>query len=88
MANESVYEMLLQEAKIRHRRSIRWFIGCNAPSISLGFFKEGWDVLLGASMTEQLVDDKHMNFFFCDLLQLNCLEMFSVYVYCCRRHFK
>lgn len=51
MPNTLLFRQLIQIAKKKHRESIQWFIGGNAPLMGIRFDKEGWEVLLGARMS-------------------------------------
>ncbi|XP_067648148.1 ADP-dependent glucokinase [Eurosta solidaginis] len=54
MPNKKLFRELIQTAKLRHRDSIQWFLGGNAPLMSTRFHIEGADVLLGARMSHKL----------------------------------
>ncbi|XP_011188211.2 ADP-dependent glucokinase [Zeugodacus cucurbitae] len=54
MPNTDLFRELVQIAKNRHRDSIQWFLGGNAPLMSTRFHLEGADVLLGARMSKKL----------------------------------
>lgn len=58
MPNRPLFKQLVSIAKKQHRDSIQWFIGGNAPLMGIRFDKEGWEVLLGARMSEKLVYSK------------------------------
>lgn len=53
MPNTELFKQLIQIAKKQHRESIQWFIGGNAPLMGIRFDKEGWEVLLGARMSNK-----------------------------------
>lgn len=53
MPNTELFRELIQIAKSRHRDSIQWFLGGNAPLMGTRFHLEGADVLLGARMSKK-----------------------------------
>lgn len=52
MSNSELYDQLVEGAL--KLSDTRWAIGGNAPLMAKRFFTEGWKVLLGAKMSEQL----------------------------------